>query len=88
MLYAMLCDLLTVRTVVLSQKNNTLTYLLTWARGKKRSWKGPVDHCRRPTSYQSEKKREMIVNAVVDGYTEALNHQKILRKMQKTATYW
>jgi len=31
MLYAMLCDLLTERTVVLSQKNNTLTYLLTCA---------------------------------------------------------
>jgi len=30
MLYAMLYDLLTVRTVVLSQKNNTLTYLLTF----------------------------------------------------------
>jgi len=30
MLYAMLCDILTVRTVVLSQKNNTLGYLLTY----------------------------------------------------------
>jgi len=30
MLYAILYDLLTVRTVVLSQKNNTVTYLLTW----------------------------------------------------------
>jgi len=30
MQYAMLCDLLTVRTVVLSQKNNTLTYLLPY----------------------------------------------------------
>jgi len=28
-LYAMLCDLLTVQTVVLSQKSNTLTYSIT-----------------------------------------------------------
>jgi len=30
----------------------------------------------------------MFANPNVDGYTKTLNHQNILWKTQKTATYW
>jgi len=30
----------------------------------------------------------MMMNPDVDGYTKTLNYWKILRKTQKTTTYW
>ena len=46
--------------------------------------KGPTGRCTEPTSQNSEKTWEMMVNPDVDGYTEILNTPKDAKTKQPT----
>ena len=48
--------------------------------GGKLTWMGPADHRRGPTSQNSVKSWEIIVNSDTDDYTKTRSHLKTLRK--------